>query len=565
MVVWRKMAIAVAAVVLTAPGAWAQSLARGLGAWSVARGQGGVWASHAWAVLDDGVGEPVPYTLVHLPPRRRAGSADGVAHGAIDGAARAVVRLARAPEALVAHGPTVLLVYPPLPERPDQRMVMSVTAVSAGIADLWRYLPDGRLEALSVLPTGGRIMGAADSPVGPAVLVDDGVASAPEPCLWVLHRGAWKGVLLSPEAVRGVAGVWEGVLEGSRLVASGRGMGIVGGGPGGGLGVWIIGDEALRAAVAEEGPVRVAPTFEPQSRLAGALAPWAIALEVGGRLTIVDRAEAGALRLRQMTMDGGLRDLGRVADVPKHAAVVGLDSAGRIAAVWRDPPGEGRGRGINVMGPAGSLGVVRMVEVSGLTGRVMYRGPAVLETPMSAGQFRLLVMVVLGVMVGVLLMVLRQPQADAVVLPRGTALAEPGRRLLAGLIDAAAAMGVSLAIWGMSPGALFSLSEWLVGSAFQAVLTAAGVGLAMGTVLEGWMGRTPGKYLLGCEVVKVRSSGEGGEPEAPGLRAAFMRNLVKWVLPPVALLSLLDPGGLGRGSGVGSTRVVVRVGSGGEG
>ncbi|MBM4108062.1 MAG: RDD family protein [Phycisphaerae bacterium] len=539
----------------------AQPAGPGIGAWSMS-GESGSWAGgvwHGWALIDGGVGGEPSRALVHLPPRRRAGSSDGVARGAVDGSVRTAAMAVGSPEAMVAHGGSVFLIYGPSGREAEQRPVVSLTAVDTGIADLWRYTPEGRLEVRPALPSRGRLMGTADSPVGPAVLVDEEAGAGSDPRLWVLSRGAWRGLELAPDAARGVGGAWSGVLEGSRLIASERGLAMVGGGAEGGLGLWVIGGDELRRGVAAEEPATLGAEFEPQPRLAGALLPRAVALEAWGRLTLVDRAEQGTLGVRQLAVGGSVRDLARVPAVPNRAAVVWLAGAGRVVAVWRAAPGEASGTGGGLLGGPGAIGSVRIVELSGLSGRVLYAGAAVSEVPISPRRFRAIVLALLVLMGAVLVVVLRQPQADSIVLPEGTALAEAGRRVAASAVDGVLALGIASAGWGVPGGQLVSVAAWIAGPALMVVLTAVAVGVVGGALLEGLWGRTPGKLLFGCEVVLAGVGADPGPRRPPGLLRALARNLVKWIMPPAALLGLMDQGGSGRGGVLGGTRVVVRV------
>jgi len=77
-----------------------------------------------------------------------------------------------------------------------------------------------------------------------------------------------------------------------------------------------------------------------------------------------------------------------------------------------------------------------------------------------------------------------------------------------------------------------------------------------GTVAESVFGTTAGKLLLGCRV--ARAAGVGG-PRRVGAGAAFVRNLVKWALPPVAALALLETSGRHRGDLLARAVVLVRV------
>ena len=79
-------------------------------------------------------------------------------------------------------------------------------------------------------------------------------------------------------------------------------------------------------------------------------------------------------------------------------------------------------------------------------------------------------------------------------------------------------------------------------------------GLVLGVMGEVLIGRSIGKLLTGCEVVDVRVTGSISHPQ---FWQALVRNVIKWVLAPAAMLGLMDAQGRHRGDSMSRTAVVV--------
>jgi hypothetical protein len=100
------------------------------------------------------------------------------------------------------------------------------------------------------------------------------------------------------------------------------------------------------------------------------------------------------------------------------------------------------------------------------------------------------------------------------------------------------------------------------GQAASLLIATIGVGLAHCTLGEWLFGRSLGKGLVGCRVFHVRlSRGADGTitpaVSKPTLWRALARNIVKWLLPPVAMAGLNLPDRRHRGDVVAGTVVVV--------
>ncbi|HHN78876.1 MAG TPA: RDD family protein, partial [Phycisphaerales bacterium] len=237
----------------------------------------------------------------------------------------------------------------------------------------------------------------------------------------------------------------------------------------------------------------------------------------------------------------GSFEIPHAAGEPGLAAVVIPDATGRLVLLW---------------GEASAGGSIehKIREVSLSTGRVLYDGPVVRVTPVSPREFQLMAVGMLLVMVVSLYVVLR-PADDRTPpeIPEGSALAPPGRRFAATVLDVCiSALPVSW-VFGVPVANIITFGVVLdPGDSWLAVPAMFAVGLVYGTVMEALFGGTVGKLLLGCRVIPARGGGR-----RLGWRACFLRNLIKWVLPPVAGLAMLDPSGRHRGDLLAGAIVII--------
>ncbi|MEM7622637.1 MAG: RDD family protein, partial [Planctomycetota bacterium] len=167
------------------------------------------------------------------------------------------------------------------------------------------------------------------------------------------------------------------------------------------------------------------------------------------------------------------------------------------------------------------------------------------------------------------------PAADAevFVLPDGVALAGMGPRVAAAALDLVLAATVASMLLGIPISALFGPGLLLEPTrAWTLVPMVMLVGLAGGTMFDTVFGGTPGKLLTGCRVCGPGDPMTPGTaaPDAPasetedgrirlrslGFSRSLVRNAVKWVLPPVALLVLFDRSGRHRGDVLARAAVV---------
>ncbi|MCC6676971.1 MAG: hypothetical protein IT436_07495 [Phycisphaerales bacterium] len=507
--------------------------------------------THAWIAIPaskSADGKDQSGYLVHIPSRRGPPLASSGSKPASGGALRVAMRLRESPSALAAVDNRVYLVFENAPAdgSPAIRQVLSMAAVPAGIGDLWSFDPADRLITMAPLPPGGRIAGFTGSPRGPVAMIDRG-PDAPPPRfeLLLLDTAGWRPVAL-PEAA-GSPG------EPSQLIAIRGGIAVVLSNADGPVGAWT-GD--WPAALNRPDPVwKFQPFGLANPDGAG---PIHQVLQTGGVWVALQSDPAG---LRLFTLEGGrwfpLTDVGAV---PPDHAVVPLDDAALVAVMWKHPADAAATASSK---PAESN--FEMREISPWTGRVVYAGPARAKGPISWSDFRLLSLVLLGVMTLVLLIVVRtEPGGAPPVLPEGVSLAEPGHRWAAALVDMVVCGSAALWFWDVPLREVVN-PAWMISARGEwALLTWVGLGFGLCTLTEAWFGLSPGKALTGAAVVSVRPDAQL-RGKGIGLKAAALRNAIKWMLPPVGAIGVLSPDSRHFGDVIAGTAVVVRTDDAGTG
>lgn len=491
--------------------------------------------THAWVAIPASPGRDGKTGgayLVHIPSRRGPPLASSGSKPASGGVVRVATRLQTLPLAMAAVEHRVYLVFEDSGVSPPVRQVLSLAAVPSGVGDLWAFEPADRLTAIAPLPAGGRLAGFAGTPLGPAALIDRrGESEAGAFELLLLQASGWVPLPL-PDPREATAGPVD-------LVAIRGGVAVVYGGPAGPSGAWL----AQWPAAASLG----SPAWTYQPFRADA-PPVARVLQAGG--VWVGLRPAGA-ELELLAPEGDRWfPLAKAGPVPAEFAAVALDDAGLVAVLWKAPSEAGQDAE-----KAESAFVMR--EISAWTGRVSYEGPARAKGPISWSDFRLLALILLAVMTVVLIIAVRpEAQGPVPVLPPGTALAEPGHRAAAAVIDAIVCGSAALWLWDVPWRELIN-PAWIISARGElALLTWVLLGFGLCTLTEAWFGLSPGKALTGSIVVGVSPGGPARE-RGIGLRAAALRNAVKWMLPPLAAIGLLSPDSRHFGDVISGTGVVV--------
>lgn len=555
-------------------------------------------AAHGWIVATDGR-PSLNVTVLHVPPRA-GGEGTGV-RAADDGTVRAASALTDMPLASAAVGDTLYLAFTGARSRQTQHRVVSLRAVPVAGGALWATLPSGRMSEGPVLDQAGRLAGLAGTGAGLAALVVD----ADRPALLLLDRRGteWKRMTLAEEMTSWRVG--DGATD---VNEQGRGAAmraretpwwgspwrIVGGSRWVGVLAWRDGDEwtLWRSVISEAGVVDDAAWTRIDLSLKGtaleglseesakpvgpstrvqfgvidgeliamglvAIGGTGVMSPTGAEKRAHPRMEA-AIVARRVDTSSAWRSLAQIPDVSELATLAPMEGVGRLAIFWEDkaPAVRGEGDRRRTLGPPDW----QIAEVSASSGEMFYRGRLRLPMATATSDYRALGLVMLVVLVGAVLFVIVPIRTQDLVLPEKTSLASPGRRLLATLVDAFLALLAASVIWGVPLTQVFGVEAVLTGKVIEIVGTALVIAIPVSALMEAAMGRSPGKALVGIEVVRM-SRGEAafaGLIVRPSVVMCLVRNVIKWIMPPVAMLGLLDPELRHRGDVLTRAAVVVR-------
>lgn len=585
-------------VLLCASGvAAASGLPLGAGSFPVQDESNGEAAgAHGWVVVQDDEGA----MLLHLPPRR-VWTTDGVKQGSEAGTFRRAAQLRRAPEAIAAQGDRLYLVFPPEAGgegRGSLRRVLSIRARQVGMGDLWSYEPAGRMRTHAPLPGEPELLGLAGSPKGVVALLGELESERVRPAVHVLTRGSWQRLALPEATVRSRDAEHESDPvgapitgpQGLRLFSMPDGVGLLVPGSGDRSGYWAAtlserdggapeteGDRADSGRGSDRAERRITPEWrwmplasaqDMDERVLPRSTPvffW------GDRLYSLIRSRDGVVSVR--SADTVYRmELARVPGVDRRFAAAPLLDVERLALVWID---QERGEDADADGAEDSVGTepiaapsfarvttrVFIHELSLATGREVHRGPGHAGSPISLEDFQIVVFAIMAMTVLVIVFVLwpASGMGQQVKLPAGMPLAEPSRRVIAGLVDFAVASILTAVLVGMPIGDVLTFGGAFAergGPLLLPLLLL--VGFTVCTLGEWRFGRSPGKALTGCRVITVVKPVNGElRPERVTLSQAAIRNACRWMVPPLVMQAFMDPLHRHRGDIMARTAVVV--------
>ncbi len=475
--------------------------------------------THAWAVYENSNNEIV---LVHLPPRDGDLGARIPIDPALPGELHAVRTLNKFPDGLAAIGNRVYLVFPTatVGERKIGR-VYSGKAVPSPVGSVWGFTPSGRLDSEPAIQIEGELVDlvATSDSVWALIKADN------EYHLITLADSSWEaGVLPVVQSP-----VWRISALGDRVVA-----------------VDLADDNNLQAYVLGEDHTTWTTHW---STLPSPMGDFEIIASLHG-LFILDQDEHGSGRI-QTWSNSGIFTIASGLDLPTNINFSALDSVNRLVGIAEQIQLD-----TDISEASQSQPTVQVYEIDLADGSMVYVGEPVVSSPVSAAEMRFLMGMMVLIMVGVLVVVIMPDRADAMGIPDGFALADPGRRLMATMFDVFFVSFVMGLLFDVRVIEIITLSvivrsdtSWLV---IPAVLIS---GIVSMSLLEWLVGASPGKWLMGIRVVR----GVGGPMSRIPLWAAIVRNMIKWLVPPVAALVLLDPERLHRGDRATRTLVVAPI------
>ncbi len=536
-----------------------------IGAGSLATPRNGAHQTHTWIVMPvDASGRS---TVLHLPPR--TGAAEQARLGSPrEGEARIASVLASTPVAAAARGSRLAVVFPDSRDGVPSlhgRTVLTLGATPAGPGE-WKIVPEKRLDPLPSLRGDGLLLGFSASDMGYAALFQ-GLATEDadpaRPVLYVLSEDTWNEVALPPELQAAGAEAFQ--RQGDRPVALATWRLFA---TEAGLGICVItrrdAAEPIRGTVfladfSGSNPGSASATWTRRDLLLDAHgsvpSDQVEVVAASGHIVVSARSSEGTLHLYSQTArtPGLWRHIAEVTGIAPDHSVTPIESLHRIAV-------------ISAPQRTGSKDAppYRMVEVSVGTGAVLSDGPLVIRSPVGVSDYRLIGLLLAYALGLVIIFVLRPPARESLHLPAGVSIAEPGRRMIASLIDLTIAVLVSCKLLGVPLAEFFGSGLLTPGPAQSVAMTSLALLIVANSLLETLMGRSLGKLIAGCGVVMMRTgpapaSGEPPQPQAPSFWRALVRNFVKWGLPPVALLGLMDPGGRHRGDLLAGTAVAIEA------
>ena len=291
-------------------------------------------------------------------------------------------------------------------------------------------------------------------------------------------------------------------------------------------------------------------------------------------ISVCWRARQNVVVLKSLRPSGPVV-LSRMEGVPPDAWVVpmsacfnsstGVTSSGRVVLAWYEPKAKAPNSGGAVSRPASESAPpnFHIREISAQTGRTLYDGPFRSEGWISPQRYQTLAVVLVLMTACVLAFVLRGGNGTsvdqaAVVLPEDVVPADPVRRLVAAVLDyAAAGIAASLILQVPATSAFNPGVFVIVDADLGPTLLAFGLTILHCSLGEWVFGRSLGKVVTGCTVawLKISSPGVPAELARPRLWQALTRNVVRWTLPLLALFVLMDP--MGRHPGDLAARTIV--------
>ncbi|MEM9063940.1 MAG: RDD family protein [Planctomycetota bacterium] len=458
-------------------------------------------AGHGWLLLPIGpYGDPLLY---HLPPRSRSASA------ALPGTVRLARTLDREPEAMAVAGGTLYLIGPiqGAGEGEPRRWVASVRARPAGVSDLWRYEPLGPPTAQPVLPGLGGLVGVGTD--GRALII---VTHGRDEGLHIrrLEDNAWRTLSVPPVQAQPAQSL---AFSGGLLLGFGSDS------------------PAWLGTPTEDGD------FVWAEREGIVNADW---LGVAGdRLIMWD----GTSLLAQPGLREGVEpgEAFALSELPEWSSGdVWIPMAGdqRLVLVRAAPDGQS---------------ISKLVELSTATGRELYIGEPVQRGPVTASDLRILAVALVIATGSLLLLAVRGPDPTVAALPDGASLAEPGRRVFATCLDIGIGAILAAFVTGRPLSELISPITWFTAGGARDAIVFLSVVFGLGVLGDWLLAGSPGKRLTGCRVV----SAQAGPPRRLSLLGSFVRNLVKFGLPVVAAMILLDHSRRHRGDALAGSAVVI--------
>lgn len=450
--------------------------------------------AHGWAVYRNGYGRLV---LVHIPPRTV-----GETSGAEPGQFEVFRSLSITPEAIASVGSRVWMVFPPTKVNDESiRRVSGVRALPA-TGGGWMIDPPEILNAAPALPGDGRLRGfVSDTKSNLHALIEQET----EWTLYELSDDRWQTRDLPSDSASAFTLLsWE-------------------------RGVLVIAHNADDSISAYESGTENWTKLD----IPGIERIQDSVFALGNQRDIVlgVPSDDESLEIRVLTLGSDLL-VHTLREAPREPGAVIMSGSNSLLLISNPPDQSGWSQSI------------RLTEINLDNGRELFDG--VPSTPSIFGEIvlRMLMMLLITIGTAVTLAVVRPRAGGVFLVPEGWSIADPSRRFTAMLIDlfvlsALIAPLFDVGILELVTGNVFARPGlgWL---ALPALLAA---GMISSTILEATLGGTIGKRLMRIRVVRCAT----GEPMRVPLGRLILRNTIKWFLPPIAMLTIVEPGFRHRG------------------
>ena len=506
----------------------------------VAGGPGGP-THHAWMIVPAPGGNDA--TILHFFPRRKGEAPD------IGTPARRAGVIDGLPQLAAAGGNRLFVACRGSVGNRRIWRVFSMRAMQAPIGEAWVTHPADGYDVHPPLDTTTRPLDLAVSALGACVLTHDGNVMT----LVALLDARWVPLEL-PE---GLARASTGERDGLRMLGTGDGLlMLMVDTTTGTIRAWFsrVTRESLSLLDSERNREGLAPMSWDSLDATWQTPPVDTqhaeirACVAGDRVALASRDGEGVLWIHTATLGGAslvFSPLASIDGVDAAFGITGLDDRLLIAQLIESPPERG----------------VRVREVDLASGVVIYDGPPRLGMPLGRPEYLLLAAILLQLTACALVFILKPEREDAIWLPEGYAMAPGFRRVLAGALDASLVLGIVERFWIALAPAILGENDTPVMRGLALALSAMALLVLQGTILEAFFGRTLGKFVASiCIIAPCTRPGDSHvEAMRPSFGQAFLRNLVKWGLPPLGLLGLLDRDGRNRGDQLSGTICALRL------
>ncbi len=476
--------------------------------------------SHGWAVYRNVTDEII---LVHVPPRDQTNDDRYSISPADLGEVQAVRPLNKFPQGLAAIDDRVFMVFPQT--YATDRIFRRVYSGRVGpnpMGDRWAFSPIDRLNSLPSIEGEGELIEftATSKNLWALLNGEDGRYT-----LLMLDESEWVEIPV-PVVHDADQAQWKLVRDNERLIA-----------------IDLSDQDEINAHVRGKDHAWRALDW-PSVELSGA--PFEIHSNKHGVL-IIDSVESEGTRIRSWSKDG-VFVLATGLKISPDAKNTVLGSVNRLLGITK--------KLVDPSDREDNSPTIIIDEVDLADGTVLFSGTPFVEAPVSAGEMRFILGMMILIMIGIVVLVILPEKSSAISVPDGFELADPGRRFTASLIDLFLIASLLGRVFGVRVIEILTLdvvsqseNSWLV---IPVVILTAMISM---TLFEWGLGVTPGKFLVGIRVVR----GQAGKSKRISLMSALVRNITKWLLPPVAALALVDPEMLHRGDRVTRTLVVSPV------